>query len=128
MRYVAILVENFKGTDVLVFAIATLQLFQYPENEKISIFPITLSQLEMLYLQKCSTNFQNTFFGSKIRKVAILVEDFKCTDILVLAIETLQLFQYPEKVKISIFSITLSPAEMLYLQKYFGEFSKNFFA
>ena len=143
------------------FAIATLPLFQHPENVKISIFPFTLSQqkcyiffknffwlkdkeggycgwkfqqkfwfsnrnvtsrrypcisafarifwfcnnvttfptsrkcknfnfslytvpAEMLYLQKYLTNFQKLSFDWKMRKVAIVVENFKCTDILVL--------------------------------------------
>ena len=39
---VAIVVENFKCTDIF-FTVATLQLFQHPENVKISIFPFTLS-------------------------------------------------------------------------------------
>ena len=47
MRKVALVVENLKCTDILSFAIGTLQLFRYPENLKISIFPIALSQ------QKC---------------------------------------------------------------------------
>ena len=127
------------------FAIATLQLFQHPENVKISIFPFTLSQqkcyisrsvlrifinicsgkrrggwllwwkisiaqilwfcnsnattfptsrksknfnfslynvpTEMLYLQKYLTNFQKLFFGWMKRTVAIVVDNFKCTDI-----------------------------------------------
>ena len=43
---VAIVVENFKGSDILVL-MATLQRFQHPENVKISILPFTLSR------QKC---------------------------------------------------------------------------
>ena len=39
---------------------------------------------EMLYLQKYLTNFQKLFFGWKMRKLAIVVENFLCTDILVL--------------------------------------------
>ena len=130
------------------FAIATLHIFQHPENVKISIFPFTLSQqkyyifksisrifknvfraerwwrwllllkisgaprfwfcnnsvttfptsrkcidfnvslytvpAEILYLQKYLTNFQKLFFGRTMRKVAIVVENFKCTDFLVL--------------------------------------------
>ena len=81
----------------------------------------------MLYLQKYLATFQKHFFGSKMRNVAHLVENLKCTDVLVFAKATLKLFQYPENVKISIFPVTLSPAEMLYLQKYLNDFSKTFF-
>ena len=38
---------KFQGLRYFGFAMATLQLFQHPENVKISIFPFTLSQ------QKC---------------------------------------------------------------------------
>ena len=58
------------------FAITTLQLFQHPENVKISIFPFTLSPAKMPCLQKCLTNFQKLSFGWKMRKVAIVVENF----------------------------------------------------
>ena len=39
---------------------------------------------EMPYLQKYLTNFQKLLFGWKMRNVAIVVENLKCTDILVL--------------------------------------------
>ena len=38
----------------------------------------------MLYLQEHLTNFQKHFFGSKMRNVAIVVENVECTDIFVL--------------------------------------------
>ena len=38
----------------------------------------------MRYLEKYLTNFQKLSFGWKMRKVAIVVENFKFTDILVL--------------------------------------------
>ena len=63
MRNVALVVENLKMHRHFSFAIATLQLFQYPENVKISIFPITLVHAEMLYLQKYFTNFQKLFLA-----------------------------------------------------------------
>ena len=130
------------------FAIATLPLFQHPENLKISVFPlqcpsrnavstkvfnefsknfllakgwgrclfclkISSAQIvclcnsnvttfpttrkcknfnfsfytipaEVLYLQKYLTNFQKLSFGWKTWKLAIVVENFKCADILVL--------------------------------------------
>ena len=40
---------------------------------------------------------------------------------------TLQIFQHTENVKISILSLYTVLAEMLYFQKVFNEFSKNFF-
>ena len=154
------------------FPIATLRLFQHPENVKISIFPFTLFRQkcyisrgiwrilknislaerrerwllplriscaqtfsfcysnvttfpsyrkcknlnfscytvppEMLLVQKYLTNFQKVFFTWKKRKVSIVVENFKCTDILFFTIATLQFFHHPENVKISIYPFTLS--------------------
>ena len=69
---------KFKMQRHFSFAIATSQFLQHPENVKISIFSL------MLCLQKYLTNFQKLFFGWKMRNVAILVKNFKCTDILVL--------------------------------------------
>ena len=107
-RNLAIVVENFKGKDILVIAIATLQLLQNPENVKISIFPFYTVPAEMLYLQKYLTNFHKIFFGLKKRNLAIVVENLKWHRYFGFAIATLQLFQHPENVKISIFPLTLS--------------------
>ena len=49
---VAIVGQNFKGLASFGFAMATLQLFQHPENVKISILPFIPA--EML----CKLNFQ----------------------------------------------------------------------
>ena len=38
----------------------------------------------MLYVQKYLTNFEKLSFGWKMSKVAILFENFKCTDILLM--------------------------------------------
>ena len=81
----------------------------------------------MLYLQKYLTNFQKLFFGRTMRKVAIVVENFNSTEILVLQWQLYKFSNILENVKISIFPFTLSQAEMLYLQKYLTNFSKTFF-
>ena len=47
MMKVAIVSEKFQGLSPYGFVMATLQLFQHPENVKISILPFTLSK------QKC---------------------------------------------------------------------------
>ena len=66
------------------FPLATLPLFLHPENVKISIIPVYTIPGEMLYLQKYLTNFQKLSFGWKTRKLAIVDENFKCADVLVL--------------------------------------------
>ena len=90
------------------FAIATLQLFQHPENVKISIFPIYTVPAEMLYLQKYLTNFQKLFFWLKDEERGYCGWKFEVHRHFSFAIATLQLFQHPENVKISICPFTLS--------------------
>ena len=78
MRNVAIVVENFNSTEILVFAIATLQIFQHPENVKISISPSHCPSRNAIS-SKVFNEFSKTFFwAEKMRKVAILFENFKC--------------------------------------------------
>ena len=105
--------------------IATLQFFQHPENIKNSIFPITLSQ-QKCHIFKC-LEFSKTFFGWKMSNVAIVVENLKCTDILILQIAMLQLCPHPAHVKISIFPITLSQQKCYIFQKYLTNFLELFF-
>ena len=62
----------------------------------------------MLYLQKYLTNFQKLFFGWKKRKLAIVVENFKCTDIFVFQKQRYNFSNILKNVKISILGFTLS--------------------
>ena len=82
---------------------------------------------EILYLQKYLTNFQKLFFGRTMRKVSIVVENYNCTEILVLQ-KRHYTFSNIWKCKIFSFSIYTVPAEMLYLQKDFMNFQKLSFA
>ena len=75
---------KFRVRRYFGFAIATLQLFQNPLKGKYFNFAFHTVAAEMLYLQKYYTKFLKLFFGWKKRKVAIVVENFKCKDILVL--------------------------------------------
>ena len=63
---------------------ATLQIFQHPENVKISILLIYTVPAEILYFRKYLTNSQKTFFGLKMMKVAIVSENFRGLALLVL--------------------------------------------
>ena len=81
----------------------------------------------MLYLQKYLTNFQKLFFRLKEEEAGYCGWKFQVHRHFGFAIATLQLFQHPENVKISIFSLYTVPAEMLYLQKYLTNFQKLFF-
>ena len=125
MMKVAIGVENLNCTDVLVLQ---SQRYHFPTSRKCKKFNISLFTVraEMLYLQKYLKNFQTLSFGWKMSKVAIVVENFNCTDFFGFAIATLQLFQHLEYVKISIFPFTLSQQNAIF-SKVLNEFSKIFF-
>ena len=61
--------------------VTTFPIFRKCNN---SIFTVYTVPAEMVYLQKYFTNFQKLSFGWKMRKVAIVVDNFECTDILLL--------------------------------------------
>ena len=69
-----------------IFWFCNRNVTTFPTSRKCQNFNFSLHTVPagMLYLQKYLTNFQNLFFGWKMRTVAIVVENFKCTDILVL--------------------------------------------
>ena len=81
----------------------------FPKSRKCKNFNFSLYTVpgEMLYLQKYLTNLQKLFFGWKMRKVAIGVENFLCTDIW-FCNSNVTTFQNPENVRISISPFTLS--------------------
>ena len=79
----------------------------------------------MLYLQKYLTNFQKRFSGWKMMKMAIVVENLKCTEPLVLPWQRYN-FSYIWICKNFSFSLYTVPAEMPYLQKYLMNFQKLF--
>ena len=62
----------------------------------------------MLYFRKYLTNSQKLFFGLKMMKVAIVSGKFQGLSSFGFVMATLQLFQHPENVKISILPFTLS--------------------
>ena len=82
----------------------------------------------MLYFRKYLTNSQKSFFGLKMMKVAIASENFKGSGILVLQWQRYKFSNIQKMLKFQFFPFTLSQAELLYFQKVFNEFSKNFFS
>ena len=79
----------------------------------------------MPYLQKYLTNFQKLFW-LKDEERGYCGWKFEMHRHFSFAIATLQHFQHPENVKISIFPITL-PGRKAISSKVFNEFSKTFF-
>ena len=62
----------------------------------------------MLYFRKYLTNSQKTFFGWKIDEGGYCEWKFQGLRYFSFAMATLQIFQHPENVKISIIPFTLS--------------------
>ena len=124
---VAIVSWKFQGLRYFSFAMATLQIFQHPENVKISILPFTLSQAEMLYFRKYLMNSQKTFFAWKMMKVAIVSWKFQGLRYFSFAMATLQHFPTSRKCKNFNYSLYTVPAEMLYLRKYLTNSQNTFF-
>ena len=75
-----------KISIALMFRFCNNNVTTFPTSRKCINFNFSLytAPAEMLYLQEYLTNFQKRFFGWKMRKVAIVVANFNCTDILVL--------------------------------------------
>ena len=67
-----------------IFWFCNRNVTTFPKSRKCNNFNFYLYTVpgEMLYLQKYLTNFWKLFFGWKIRKVAIVVKNLRCTDIL----------------------------------------------
>ena len=82
----------------------------FPTSRKCKNFNSSLYTVpaEMLYFRKYLTNSQKTFFGWKMMKVPIVSETFKVLSFFGFVMATLQLFQHPENVKISILPFRLS--------------------
>ena len=81
-----------RGRWLLWLTISSVQTFCF-WNSNVTTFPTTRKcknfnfslhtvQAEMLNLRKYLTNLKKLSFAWKMRKVAIVVENFKCTDIL----------------------------------------------
>ena len=109
------------------FAIATLPLFQHPENVKFQFFPLHCPSRNAIS-SKVFNEFSKTFFCLKdARKVAIVVENFKCADIW-FCNSNVTTFPTTRKCKNFNFSLYTIPAEMLYLQKYLPNFQNLSFS
>ena len=107
------------------FSVATLPLFQHPENVKISIFPFTLSQQKCYNFKSIWQIFKNVFW-LKDEEGGYSGWKFPGHRHFAFEIATLPLFHHPKYVKKSIFPFTLSQ-EKWYISKVFNEFSKTFF-
>ena len=89
------------------FPIATLQLFQHPENVKFQFLALH-SPGRNAISPEVFNEFSKTFFSLKEEEAGYCGWKFQVHRHFHFPIATLQLFQHPENVKISIFPFTLS--------------------
>ena len=89
------------------YAIASLGLFQHPENAKISIFPLQCASRNPIS-PEVYNEVSKTFFRLKEDEGRYCGLKFQWNKYFGFAIATLQLFQHPESAKISIFPFTMS--------------------
>ena len=108
------------------FGNSNVTTFQTGENVKISIFPFKLSREKCYIFKSILRIFKNILFAERWQKVGIVGWKFLVHRYFGFAIATLQLFQNPENVKISIFPLHC-PGRNAISSKVFNEFSKSFF-
>ena len=109
------------------FAIATLQLFQHPENVKISIFPITQSGRNAIS-SKVFNEFSKTIFLAERWGTWLFWLKIWSAQTFWFCNSNVTTFPTSRKCKNFNFSHYTVPAEMLYLQKYLTNFQKLFLA
>ena len=109
------------------FRIATLQLFQHPENFKISIFPFTLSW-QKCYISRSIWRIFKNFFSAERRGMCLLWLKISSAQTFSFCLSIVTTFPTPWKCKNFIFCLYTGSAEMLYLQKYLTNFQKHFSA
>ena len=93
-NFLKVFLAQRRGTWLLWLKISRAKIFWYRNSNVTTFaksrkcknfnFPFYTVPAEMLYLQKYLTNFLKVFFGLKKRNLAIVVENLKDTDILVL--------------------------------------------
>ena len=122
---VAIVVENFKGSDILVL-MATLQRFQHPENVKISILPVTLSQQKYYIFTSIWRIFKNFLLAARWGTWLLWLKISRA-EIFWVCNGNVTNFPTSRKCKNFNFSLYNVPAEMLYFRKYLSNSQKTFF-
>ena len=103
------------------FAIASLPLFQHPENVKISIFPFRLSGQKCCIFKSISRNFKNFLLAERWGSWLLWLK-ISSVPIFWFCNSNVATFPTSRKCKNFNFSLHNVPAEMLYLQKYLTNF------
>ena len=116
---------KFQWNKYFGFAIATLQLFQHPENAKIPIFPFTMSQ-QKCYISRSIWRIFKNYFWLKEENGGYCGWEFQVQRHFFYS-SNVTTFPTSRKCKNFNFSLYTVLEEMLYLQKYLTKFQKLFF-
>ena len=81
---VGIWVESFRCAGILLLAMARRKLWASTTFEILPLSTCTLWQAKILYLERYSIDFRNLRLSSKMLRVGIRVESFRCAGILLL--------------------------------------------
>ena len=121
---------GYCGSRAQIFwfrAMATLQLFQHPENVKISILPFTLSQQKCYIFESIWRILKKLSFGCKMIRRCYCGVKISRAQVFLFCNGNVTTFPTSRKCKNFNSSLYTVPAEMLYFRQVFNEFSKNFF-
>ena len=118
---VAIVVEKFKVNRYFCFAIATLPLFQHPENVKISISPFRMSQQKCWIFKRIWRIFKNFLLAERWGRWLLWL---KISSAQTFCFSNSNVTNFPSSRKCKNFNFSLYnvPTGMLYLQKYLTNF------
>ena len=129
MLYLQKYLTNFQKLffrNVTTFPIATIQLFQHPENVKFQFLALHSPGRNAISPEVFNA-FSKSFFSLKEEEAGYYGWKFQVHRHFHFPIATLQLFRHPRKCKNFNFPLYTVPAEMPYLQKYLTNFQKHFF-
>ena len=124
MLTVAIWVESFRCARVFAFAMARWKLGVSTTFEIFATFILYTVPAKILYLQKYSTDFRNLSVSSKMLRVAIWVESFKCAGILLLQWQG-ENFAHRQHLKLCYFQPVHCASRNPISPKVFNRFSKS---
>ena len=119
---------KISSAQILSFCNSNVTTFPTSRKCKNINFSLHTIPAEILYLQKYITNFLKLFFGWKRMRVAIVGENFKCTDIFFSNsnVRTFPTSPKSQNVKISILLFTLS-RQKYYIPRSILRICWNFF-
>ena len=123
MLKVGIWVENFRCAGIIVLQWKGGN-FAYGQHLYFPTFNLYTAPAKIRYLQRYSTDFRKLCFSSKMLKVGIWVENFRCAGVLPLKWQG-ENFAHRQHFKFPTFNLYTVPAKLPYLQRYTTDFRKH---